>query len=94
MDFARARRSFMEFLSGGGAAGLESVGAGVGFDEVGESVSGDKDLDSDSDSESKRAFFPFFLNWRVALRSSASLEAPVAYRTRSGSTWNMSPGFS
>lgn len=96
MDFARARRSFKEFLSGdgGGAAGLESVGARAGSDEVGDSSSGGEDSESGSEPGSSMTIFCCFLNWRVALRSSASLEAPVAYRTRSGSTWNISPGLS
>ncbi len=36
----------------------------------------------------------FWRSFRVARRSAASLGAPVARRTRSGSTWNISPGLS
>lgn len=37
---------------------------------------------------------PLRLILRLTRRSLGSLGAPVAQRTRSGSTWNMSPGFS
>lgn len=79
IDFARARRSFRISLGGSRIDGSEFAGAGAGSD--------------DGEGSSVESFC-FFLNWRVALRSSASLEAPVAYMTRSGSTWNMSPGLS
>ncbi len=48
-------------------------------------------VSEEGDSSDKE---PFWRNLRVARRSLASLEAPVAKRTRSGSTWNMSPGLS
>ena len=85
-DFARARRSFMVSLGRTGAGGSDSAGFGAGSDDG-------EDLVSDGEGASMDSFC-FFMNWRVALRSFASLEAPVAYMTRSGSTWNMSPGLS
>ena len=54
-------------------------------------------LGSDSDSDSLAAAFCEALaarSLRPAARSALSFRAPVAKRTRSGSTWNMSPGFS
>ncbi len=88
IDLARARSSFMDVLWEGGVCGLDSVGAEAGAGSAGEEVS------VSGGDESSTVELCFFLNCRVSLRSFASLGAPVAYMTRSGSTWNISPGLS
>ena len=55
---------------------------------------GSDDLESESLSWPFADSFFFCLAFRPERRSLASFGAPVANRTRSGSTWNMSPGFS
>lgn len=65
----------------------DSLGA-VDFSVCGSAGS---ELGSESGVE---VFLAFARILRPARRSLASLGAPVAKRTRSGSTWNMSPGFS
>ena len=61
---------------------------GVGSDELSKALGGGGGVSEEAADEN------FSLRLRPARRSFLSLGAPVAKRTRSGSTWNMSPGLS
>lgn len=68
-----------------------SFGLSSGGSSGGPSWDGEAEEGSSGDLA---AAFSFLRAFRPARRSRASLGAPVAKRTRSGSTWNMSPGLS
>ncbi len=100
----KARRSCLRFAEredADGAVRMERallrrvVRVCFGEDAAGESAEVESGVvgrvSEEGDSSDKE---PFWRSLRVARRSLASLEAPVAKRTRSGSTWNMSPGLS
>ena len=90
MDFARLRRDvscFFESVGSEALVGLSPLSEGVAAAD-GSAVSEASSLSAVASSVAE----DFLESFLPARRSFLSFEAPVAKSTRSGSTWNMSPG--
>ncbi len=89
MDLARLRREVSSFFESGGSGALVALSL-LSNDAVAAVFEGSAcSLSTTASSSEVEDFFESFL---PARRSFLSFGAPVAKRTRSVSTWNMSPG--